>query len=311
MNKRLTGLIWLLTLLPLLVAAQDKSLKELKLQLDSMDTFVAETQTLTDTSEYATEKLLDTDGDEDADTDTTVTSDEPPKPHYLWDQDIPVSADSLGDSEYDGYEGGRLVLRKVPLKLLNELNADKKLQYDKNEKEKADRERDMRNRFGYLQAFIAGIFMLLNAYRWIIVIVIACALVGLLLYLLKARGFSFSFKKSEKAVVELAEEELDFDTYEQQIREAIAGNRFRLAVRLLYLQTLRLLADKEIISFSKEKTNAVYLRAMAQTKWYKTFANLTLDYEYIWYGEVPVNDAQFNVIHRHFSQFMNELGYTR
>lgn len=293
-------------LFPLLVAAQDKSLKELKVQLDSMGT-VTETETLTDSVEYADN--LDTDGDEDAD--TTATSDEPLKPHYLWDQDIPVSADSLGDSEYDGYEGGRLVLRKVPQKLLKELNADKKLQYDKNEKEKADRERKMRNRFGYLQLFIAGIFMLLNTYRWIIVIVIAFALVGLLLYLLKARGFSFSFKKSEKVVVELTEEELDFDTYEQQIKEAIAGNRLRLAVRLLYLQTLRLLADKEIISFSKEKTNAAYLRAMAQTKWYKTFANLTLDYEYIWYGEVPVNDAQFNVIHRHFSQFMNELGYTR
>lgn len=277
-SLRLAGycMIWLFMLLPLLVTAQ----------------------TVYEDGEVYTDS-------------TAVARPEPPKQHYLMDQDIPVSADSLGDSEYDGYEGGRLVQRKVPAKLLKELNADKKLQYDKNEKARADRENDMRNRFSYLQLFIAGIFSLINTYRWIIVIVIACALVALLLYLMKGRGFSFSFKKKENTVVELTEEELDFDTYEEQIREAIAGNRLRLAVRLLYLQTLRLLADKQIISFSKEKTNAAYLRAMSRTTWYQAFANLTLDYEYIWYGEVPVNEAQFNVIHRHFSQFMNELGSTR
>lgn len=311
-SVRLTGycIIWVFTLLPLLTTAQDKSLAEMRRRLDSLSEPAPEAitqevtvdESITDTTTYA-----DYAEDEEEDT-TTVAA--PPKQHYLWDQEIPISADSLDEYEY--YEGGGLVLRKVSATLLKELNADKKLQYDRKQKEREKKDNERTKLYIWLLQFIDGIFRLLHAYRWAFIIIIASALVGLLLGFLKKRGFSFNFRKGDKEEVAiLSDEELDFDTYEKQIQEAIAGNRLRLAVRLLYLQTLRLLADKEIISYSKEKTNAAYLRAMAQTAWYKAFANLTLDYEYIWYGEVPVNEAQFNVIHRHFSQFMNELGYTR
>ena len=294
MNRvvRLAGycIICLFTFFPLLLTAQEKQGNELT----------------TDTTITYTE-----DEEEDTEADTTRTE-TPLKQHYLWDQDVPISSDSLGENEYDGYEGGSLVLRKVPAKLQKELNADKKLQYDKREQERLEEQARSRNKFRFLQLFISGLFALIHAYRWVFVIIIACALVILLLVFLKGRGFVFNFRKTAKEEeIQLTDEELDLDTYEKQIREAIVNNQLRLAVRLLYLQTLRLLADKEVISYSKGKTNATYLRAMAQTVWYKAFANLTLDYEYIWYGEVPVNEAQFNVIHSRFSQFMNELGYTR
>jgi hypothetical protein len=314
MNRavRLTGyfIICLFTWLPLQVSAQSKPLTVLKHELDSINAGPPPVMVTTEDTTTAAA------GDEDytdTDEDTTVTAAEKPaKQHYLWDQDVPVSSDSLSEYNYDGYEGGSLVVRKIPAKLLKELNADKKLQYDRKEKEKEDQEAKARSNYRFLRIFFEWLFRLLHVYRWAFVIIIACALVILLFMLLKGNGFSFSFRKpvKEEAVV-LSDEELDLDTYEKQIRESIANKQLRVAVRLLYLQTLRLLADKEVISFSKGKTNATYLRAMAQTKWYKAFANLTLDYEYIWYGEVPVNETQFNVIQSHFSQFMNELGYTR
>lgn len=232
----------------------------------------------------------------------TIAPRVPAVPHQLWDMQQVVTPDSLSDDYY----GDRLVLRVVPEKLVKEFKADKTLRYDK--KKKAEDPK----KYEWLMRVVEALFNFFRNFYWLFYVLIGVLLILWLVNYLKKTGFNLRFK--ENAVVTstvLSDEELDLQTYEQQIQAAIAAGRFRIAVRLLYLQTLRLLADKNVISFSKEKTNASYLRAMAQTQWYKAFANLTLDYEYIWYGEIPVNDEQFKNIHTHFSQFMNELGYTR
>lgn len=220
--------------------------------------------------------------------------------HYLWDQATPAMADTM-----ESYADYPLVIRAVPDTIMNVLLADKELQYVKKKPE------PVRNT-SWLEQIFSGIVRLVGLFPFAIVyLVIACA--GLLLYIyLRQNGYLFKKTKPDAdKVVKLTDEELDAETYHQQIEQAIISGKFRTAVRLLYLQTLRVLVDKEIITYSREKTNAAYLRSLASTPWYKAFATLTLDYEYIWYGEVPVNDEQFNVIHRKFRQFMNELGYTR
>jgi hypothetical protein len=229
----------------------------------------------------------------------TSTVQAAPKVHYLWDQEIP--ADTADES--DG-----LILRQVPASLVKKFRADKDLRYIRKKKEESG--------FSFsdsIQLFFFFLVRFVSAFYWLLIIVIALVL-GIVLYnYLKAQGYIFRGKGAvmNDGTVLLSEEELDLATYEKQIQAAITGGKYRLAVRLLYLQTLRLLVDKEVIIFSKEKTNATYLRAMSNTTWYKSFAALTLDYEYIWYGEIPVNDMQFSAIHQDFSRFMNELGYTR
>ncbi|WP_186774230.1 DUF4129 domain-containing protein [Chitinophaga pinensis] len=219
--------------------------------------------------------------------------------HYLWDQAAPVIADTI-----ESYADYPLVVRSVPDTMMKVLQADKKLQYALKKKEPP-------RRSGW-NDFLNAVFNFIAAiHKLIIAIVVAC--LGWLLYLyLKQNGYLFR-KTSDDAgkVVKIMEEEQDVETYQQQIEEAIAAGRFRQAVRLLYLQTLRVLIDKEVVTYSREKTNAAYLRSMLSTPWYKKFAALTLNYEYIWYGEAPVNNQQFNDLHREFRQFMNELGYTR
>jgi hypothetical protein len=159
---------------------------------------------------------------------------------------------------------------------------------------------------------MAIIFIIVQL-RFLILLLLLAGIGFLLFVFLKRNGYVFRRKKSDDldTAVKLTDEELDVQTYQAQIEQAISAGKFRIAVRLLYLQTLRVLMDKGIVTYSKEKTNAAYLRGMISTPWYRLFATLTLDYEYIWYGEMPVDDEQFNVIHRQFSQFMNELGYTR
>lgn len=220
--------------------------------------------------------------------------------HYLWDQATPAMADTM-----ESYADYPLVIRAVPDTIMNVLLADKDLQYVKKKPE------PVKNTSWSEQLFF-GLVRLVGLFPFAIVsLVVSCA--GLLVYLyLRRNGYLFKKTKQDTdKMVKPADEELDAETYHQQIEQAISSGKFRTAVRLLYLQTLRVLVDKEIITYGREKTNAAYLRSLASTPWYKAFAALTLDYEYIWYGEVPVNDEQFNVIHRKFRQFMNELGYTR
>jgi hypothetical protein len=223
--------------------------------------------------------------------------------HHLLDQQPVIQADSLDDDYY----GEGIVQRQVPGEVMKELQDDKKLRYYSKPKKKTDS-----NSFQWLSDLLNILAYGVQHLYWLLYVAIGVVAIILLLNFLKKRGYNLKFKDTTevKAAV-LSDEELDLATYEQQIQAAIAAGRFRIAVRLLYLQTLRLLADKNIITFSKEKTNATYLRAMTQTQWYKAFAALTLNYEYIWYGEIPVNDEQFKSIHANFSQFMNELGYSR
>ncbi|UPK71318.1 DUF4129 domain-containing protein [Chitinophaga filiformis] len=286
MKKTRVHYILLLLCLPLLVSAQQSVPTE---QWDSM---VAEDMINTATKREAAEEAADTSTREDI-----IRHEEE---HHLWDQAAPAMADTM--SSYADYP---LVLRAVPDSVMKVLQADRELQYRKKKPEQ-------RKNIPWLNNLFAGILKLVGLFKFVIVgIILSC--VGFLLYLyLKQNGYLFKKTKPDAdKTVRLTEEELDTETYHQQIEQAIASGKLRVAVRLLYLQTLRVLVDKGILTYSREKTNAAYLRSLVSTPWYKTFATLTLDYEYIWYGEMPVNNEQFNVIHKQFRQFMNELGYTR
>jgi hypothetical protein len=229
-----------------------------------------------------------------------VSGDEEVSEHYLWDQATPAMADTM-----ESYADYPLVIRAVPDTIMNILLADKDLQYEK-KKPQARREPS------WIEQLFTGIVALVTLFPVaIICIVVSC--MGLLLFLyLKQNGYLLKKTKEDNdKTAQLTDEALEADTYHQLIEQAISSGGFRAAVRLLYLQTLRVLVDKGVVTYSREKTNAAYLRSLVSTPWYKTFATLTLDYEYIWYGETPVNGEQFNVIHRQFRQFMNELGYIR
>ncbi|OMP80534.1 DUF4129 domain-containing protein [[Flexibacter] sp. ATCC 35208] len=236
-----------------------------------------------------------------ADIDTVVALNTAP---YLYDEAIPMDADTIDD--YD--EASALLIRKLPTEVKDKFSKDKELVYHQKPPKKPSN-----FNFKWLEAIFIGIAYLFKAFWWLIVIAIL-ATMGLAIFVyLRRNGYVFKWSKTEnnKEDIQLVEEDHDASGYESHIQQAIAEGKLRLAVRLMYLQTIRVLADKEIIVYSKEKTNSAYLRSLSQTQWHKPFARLTVDYEYIWYGEVPVNGEQFSTIQGQFKQFMNELGYIR
>ena len=254
-----------------------------------------DTLSLADVNVYADTTALEEPASEDLE---APPAEQEVKAHSLWDQAVPVNVDSTEE----WWVNGGLVQRKVPDKVLSKLKADKALQYDKEKKA------PVRN--DWLIKVLVALVQFLYSIRLLIIVLLVGGLLILVFYFMRQQGFRFRGKVEEE-MPDAEAIDPGVAGYEKHLQEAIARGNFRQAVRFLHLQTLRLMADRELIVLSKDKTNADYLRVLLKTQWYQPFARLTRDYEYIWYGEVNVNADQFSRIHGQFRQFINELGLTR
>ncbi|MBS1563375.1 MAG: DUF4129 domain-containing protein [Bacteroidetes bacterium] len=114
-------------------------------------------------------------------------------------------------------------------------------------------------------------------------------------------------KKSEPLKYEVSEEDIYAIDFPKMIAEAAVVKNYRLAIRLLYLQTLRKLADGELIRWKINKTNDTYVQELYGGKYYETFSWLTRTYDYVWYGHFSVQEQQFKEAQQHFQTFQQQL----
>jgi hypothetical protein len=127
--------------------------------------------------------------------------------------------------------------------------------------------------------------------------------------LLLSRGvFSKGRLQPAPAVNEMAEKTeaalvVDFD---DQIRKSLNAGDYRMAVRYQFLKTLNKLSGKGMISLSADKTNYQYARELKDVR-QKDFSSLVLNYEYVWYGQLPINSDQYAFIEQKFLHFNNQL----
>jgi hypothetical protein len=87
--------------------------------------------------------------------------------------------------------------------------------------------------------------------------------------------------------------QVDFDPL---IAEAIRNGDYRGAVRLLYLKGLRTLSERGLIDWRRDALNHEYLRQLERTDLADPFARCTLLFEYVWYGDFPLDEATFGSI---------------
>lgn len=122
------------------------------------------------------------------------------------------------------------------------------------------------------------------------------------------------FRRNPKTIdQDYASEEISEDifaiNYAAAISKAIAGNNYRLAVRLMYLQVLTNMHHNNIIRYKQDATNFDYLVQLHQTGYYPEFFKVTRHYEYAWYGLFPVNEQAFNVIKQDIEALTQKIGY--
>ncbi|WP_341838579.1 DUF4129 domain-containing protein [Chitinophaga pollutisoli] len=104
-----------------------------------------------------------------------------------------------------------------------------------------------------------------------------------------------------------AEEAVPASDLEALALAARNAGQLREAVRLRYLHTLQLLEKRGLIARSKDKTNMDYLRELGRTTYHAAFSVITLQYEYVWYGKMPLSEAQFWRVNESFDDFKKSL----
>jgi len=134
------------------------------------------------------------------------------------------------------------------------------------------------------------------------------ALVGLVVFIvLKIIGADLKIFSRQSQKVEVPYTESDDNIHEidfnEQIEKAITNANYRLAVRLLYLRSLKKLSDNGLIHWLPEKTNQTYISEINDPDKKKQFSRLTHQFEYVWYGEFFINKDDFYVIKDTFERF--------
>ena len=193
----------------------------------------------------------------------------------------------------------RIVPDSVPSRLKNEKSFayanDAKLWKKKEKKEAADTSSGMAE--GIARFFQSG------AVRAVFYLMVALAVIWII-YRLAVVNNLFVFSSRKKTTVN-DEEELPEN--EGKIRErievAIRNGDFRLATRLLYIETLQWLDQLQMIRYQADATNQQYVEQMDRTAKGKEFRQLTRVFDYVWYGKFPVSSDKFEVIRQNFKAF--------
>lgn len=130
-----------------------------------------------------------------------------------------------------------------------------------------------------------------------------------ILYRIFLKNSLFAFNKNKSA--DIAEDDFislnELSQYDSLISEAEKKNDFNLATRYLFLKTIKVLSDKEIIHFLPDKTNREYVKEMERHSSTKEFSSLTRSYEYVWYGKFLIDKNQYKVLKQQFIQFLKKV----
>jgi hypothetical protein len=149
-----------------------------------------------------------------------------------------------------------------------------------------------------------------NTFWAVVRILLIVAAVVLILYLLFKTEIRRIFTgKSAETPVNFADvpeniNELDIET---MIREAVSNNNYRLATRWWYLKILKLLSNKEFISWKPHKTNFEYYHELKQLALRNSFRDISRVYEHVWYGDFSIDKAIYETSVEQFRSFEREL----
>ena len=141
--------------------------------------------------------------------------------------------------------------------------------------------------------------------KLLITLAVALIVMGILIYSLRNRGLLFA-RKDKKIAAELPPDQIEEiipNNWNATVLQLAERKQSRLALRYGHRYLLQRLGDKGLVQLQPAKTNYQYLFELHKTPWHKTFADLTRQYEYSWYGGFEVNQQHFE----HFYQSLMDL----
>ncbi len=143
----------------------------------------------------------------------------------------------------------------------------------------------------------------------VIMIILAVGFIGFIVSRLFLSDGVFKKNTKSTQAVKPAEEEVitPESDVDRLIAEAVMKGNYRLAVRYWYLKTLHLLHEKNLLQMAQDKTNYQYVNELKDADLRNRFAGITLNYEYVWYGEFEVDKLLYTKLESAFTAFVNKI----
>lgn len=109
-------------------------------------------------------------------------------------------------------------------------------------------------------------------------------------------SFNSIFQKKAKAIndISLTEEHIESIDINTLLNTALIDKNYRLAIRYQFLLTLQKLSENGIVEWHFDKTNSEYLSEIKQPQLQNGFKKITYLYDYIWYGEQPIDKIKYS-----------------
>lgn len=144
---------------------------------------------------------------------------------------------------------------------------------------------------------------------WTVLVLAALAAIAFFIFQVTAMNKVGIFDKSRNNPLSytVSSEDIHAISFDEAISRAITEGNFRMALRLLYLRSLKILSDKGYIEWQINKTNNDYIYEVNNKPWQPLFRSLTRQFEYTWYGEKKIGNEDFQRLQLQFQQFNKQL----
>lgn len=150
----------------------------------------------------------------------------------------------------------------------------------------------------------------LGPIEWIFYLAIALAVIYLAYILFNEGGaglFSANRNKAINSYEEITAENIEQTDIDSFILNAEREGNYRLAIRYYYLLVLKTLSLKNHIKFEDDKTNSEYLNEIYNKPFSKDFEYTSYLYNYIWYGEFPLNADKYQLAKTNFATLLKQV----
>ena len=121
----------------------------------------------------------------------------------------------------------------------------------------------------------------------------------------------FSRKSKEAAPLNIQEQHIENVDLDRYINNALKEENYRLAIRYMYLKSLKLLSLNNIIDWHFEKTNSDYYREIQSQDLKNDFKKASYLYDNIWYGEYDLNKSGFENAQKDFERLNQNVENAR
>ena len=162
--------------------------------------------------------------------------------------------------------------------------------------------------FGWLSDLFGFDISFINykTLEYIIYGLLGCGVLYLLIKFLLENPVSSVFKTDNKTIegFNYIEENIETVDFDKLINVALKENNYRLATRYMYLKALKTLSTNSIIEWHFDKTNNDYLNEIKDNKTKSLFKRVSYIYDYVWYGEFPIDETDFNKNKNDFNQLI-------